>query len=104
TPGKLYEYFGARKPILASVVEGYTKQLILESEAAVCVAIDDVQAHEQALLSFLHQFDHKTLKRIPEIFSSKFDRLSLTGELARELESLMNYETNAFVKVGTLKT
>jgi glycosyltransferase involved in cell wall biosynthesis len=104
TPGKLYEYFGARKPILASVVDGYTKQLILESEASVCVPIDDVRAHEQALLDLLDQFDHKTLKKTPEIFATKFDRISLTGELARELESLMNYETNAFVKIGTLKT
>jgi glycosyltransferase involved in cell wall biosynthesis len=104
TPGKLYEYFGTRKPILASVVEGYTKQLILESEAAICVPIDDIGAHEQALLQLLDQFDRKTLRKIPEIFATKFDRVSLTGELARELESLMNYETHSFVKIGTIKT
>ncbi len=103
TPGKLYEYFGTRKPILASVVDGYTKQLIQESEAALCVPIHDVKAHEQALLSLFEQFELKTLKTIPEIFSSKFNRISLTGELAKSFESLMNYDVNAFVKLGTLK-
>ena len=103
TPGKLYEYFGARKPIMASTVDGYTKQLILESDAAVCVPIHDVKAHENALLSYFEQFEHKTLKRIPEIFASRFNRLSLTGELAKHFESLMNYDVNAFVKLGSVK-
>ena len=103
TPGKLYEYFGARKPILASTVDGYTKQLILESEAALCVPIHDVKAHEGALLSYFDQFEHKSLKKIPEVFSSKFNRVALTGELAKHFESLMNYDVNAFVKLGTVK-
>ncbi len=104
TPGKLYEYFGARKPILASVVDGYTKQLILETGASICAPIHNIQAHEQALLDLFTQFEHKTLKKIPEEFATRFDRLALTGELAKELESLMNYDTNAFVKIGTSKT
>jgi glycosyltransferase involved in cell wall biosynthesis len=104
TPGKLYEYFGARKPILASVVEGYTKQLIQESEAATCIPLDDVAAHEKAILGYFDQFEHKQLKKIPEIFATRFDRLALTGELAKHFESLMNYDTNAFVKVGTVNT
>ncbi len=103
TPGKLYEYFGARKTILASVVDGYTKQLIVESGAALCVPVHDLHAHEQALLELFQQFERKTLKSIPEEFASKFDRLALTGELAKELESLTNYDTHAFVKVGTDK-
>ena len=103
TPGKLYEYFGSRKPILASIVEGYTKQLIQESEAATCVPIHDVKAHEKALLDLFDQFEHKTLKKVPEIFSSRFNRVTLTGELAKNFESLMNYDVNAFVKIGTTR-
>jgi glycosyltransferase involved in cell wall biosynthesis len=104
TPGKLYEYFGARKPILASVADGYTKQLILESECAVCVPIHDLSAHEQALVNYFDQFERKSLKRIPELFASRFDRLALTGELAKQLESLMNYDGHAFIKIGTIKS
>ncbi|MGB2867506.1 MAG: glycosyltransferase family 4 protein [Bacteroidota bacterium] len=99
SPGKLYEYFGARKPIFASVVEGYTRQLILESEAALCVPLEDTAAHEQALLDLINQFDEKKLKRPSEGFASKFNRATLTGELAKQFESLMDYDKNAFVLV-----
>ena len=98
-PGKLYEYFGARKPVLASVVEGYTKMQILESEAAVCVPLLDVKAHEEALLGLLDRFEKKDLPRMSEEFSGRFDRMALTGELAKQFESLMDYDRNAFVRV-----
>jgi glycosyltransferase involved in cell wall biosynthesis len=97
TPGKLYEYFGARKPILASLVDGYTKQLIQECGAALCVSLKDTRAHEQALLEQFDRFEHKKLERLPNSFALKFDRLELTGELAKQFESLMNYDHADFV-------
>jgi glycosyltransferase involved in cell wall biosynthesis len=92
TPGKLYEYFGTCKPMIASVVEGYTKQLIQECGAAMCVPLKEVAAHEQAILEQFNRFEHKKLERIPNAFSSKFNRLVLTGELAKQFESLMDYD------------
>jgi glycosyltransferase involved in cell wall biosynthesis len=100
TPGKLYEYFGARKPILASIADGYTKQLIQETQASVCIPVHDLAAHEKALLEYFREFERKSLKRIPQVFAHKFDRLNLTGELARQFESLMNLDPKAFVKLG----
>ena len=100
TPGKLYEYFGARKPILASIVDGYTKQLIQETQASVCIPVHDLAAHEKALVEYFREFERKSLKHIPQEFAYKFDRLALTGELAKQFESLMNYDVNAFVKLG----
>jgi hypothetical protein len=99
TPGKLYEYFGTRKPIIASVVEGYTKQLILDCGAALCIPLKDIAAHEQVLLEQFHRFEHKKLDRIPSSFSSKFDRLVLTGELAKQFESLMDYDRGGIITV-----
>ncbi|MGH2568416.1 MAG: glycosyltransferase family 4 protein, partial [Bacteroidota bacterium] len=49
SPGKLYEYFGARKTILASAVDGYMKELVQDSSAGVMVPMNDIMAHEQAL-------------------------------------------------------
>lgn len=92
TPGKLYEYFGTRKPMIASVVEGYTKQLLLECGAAMCLPLKDVAAHEQAILEQFNRFEHKKLERVPNAFASKFNRLVLTGELAKLFESLMDYD------------
>jgi hypothetical protein len=97
TPGKLYEYFGTHKPMIASVVEGYTKQLIIESEAALCVPIKDVAAHEHAFLEQFMRFEQKKLDRVPDAFASKFDRLALTGDLAKQFESLMDYDRAGFV-------
>jgi len=101
SPGKLYEYFAIRKPILASVVDGYTKQLLGESGVAQCVPLSDIPAHEKALREFLRMFDRKQLPSPSNEFIKRFDRQSLTGELAKLLETLMDIDRNAFVKVGT---
>ncbi|MBM4160828.1 MAG: glycosyltransferase family 4 protein [Ignavibacteria bacterium] len=97
SPGKLYEYIGAQKPILGSVVDGWIKQLILETHAGVYVPLKDVQAHERALVTLFSQFERNQLKQIPRQFAQKFDRLALTGELARQFESLMDIDRNALV-------
>ena len=99
SPGKLYEYFGARKPILASVVEGYTKQLIQESGAAVCVPPTDVAAHQQALRDLFAKFEKKKLGKVPETFAERFNRVNLTGELVKHFESMMDIDRHAFVKM-----
>jgi glycosyltransferase involved in cell wall biosynthesis len=99
TPGKLYEYFGSRKPIIASVVDGYTKQVIKESGAAMCIPLKDVKAHEDAILEQFDRFEHKKLERVAESFAGKFNRLTLTSELAKQFELLMDYDRAGFVKV-----
>lgn len=97
TPGKLYEYFGTKKPILASIVDGYTKQLVLESGAAMCVPLKDLEAHAQAFLEQFNRFEHKKMEHIQNAFAARFNRLTLTGELAKQFESLMDYDRAGFV-------
>jgi len=97
TPGKLYEYFGARRPILASVVDGYTRQLIQESGASVCLPLKDQEAHRAAILDLFSRFEQQRLPQPHEGFAERFDRLRLTGELAKQFELLMDYERNALV-------
>ncbi|MBN1397675.1 MAG: glycosyltransferase, partial [Bacteroidetes bacterium] len=99
TPGKLYEYFGTGKPIIASLVEGYTKQLIRESNAAMCVPLKDIAAHELAIIEQFERFERQELEKIPGSFSSKFNRLELTGELAKQFESLMDYDRAGIITV-----
>jgi glycosyltransferase involved in cell wall biosynthesis len=99
TPGKLYEYFGTRRPMIASLVEGYTKQLIRDCKAAICVPLKDVTAHEVAILEQFNRFEHKKLERIPNTFSLKFNRLALAGELAKQFESLMDYDRAGIITV-----
>jgi len=99
SPGKLYEYFAAGAPIMASVVEGYTKQQILESQAAFCVPLLDVAAHETTLLHLLKLHDAGTLPRVSSEFAERFERLKLTGELARQLESMMDFDRGEIIRV-----
>jgi glycosyltransferase involved in cell wall biosynthesis len=99
TAGKLYEYIGARKPVIASVVEGYTKQLIAESKAAICLAPKDLAGHEQAIVELFKKYEQKKLPSMPEEFAARFNRVLLTRELAKQFESLMDYERAGFVKV-----
>ena len=99
TPGKLYEYFGSRKPLIASVIDGYTKQVIKESGAAICVPLKDVTAHENAILEQFKRFEQKKLEHVQESFAVKFNRLTLTAELAKQFELLMDYDRAGFVKV-----
>ena len=99
SPGKLYEYFGARKPILGSIEDGYMKQLILESGAGRCVPLKDLGAHEQALRDLFAEYEKNKLKQVPEEFANRFNRQVLSGELARQFETLMDIDKNAFVKL-----
>ena len=99
TPGKLYEYFGSRKPLIASLVDGYTKQIVKESGAAICVSLKDVAAHELAILEQFKRFELKKLERVQESFAAKFNRSTLTAELAKQFELLMDYDRAGFVKV-----
>lgn len=99
SPGKLYEYLGARKPVLASVPEGYLRQLIHEARAGVCVNPKDVKEHEEVLVELLKQFDQKKLPRPAEAVVEKFNRLALTGTLAKLLETLMDIDRNAFTRL-----
>jgi glycosyltransferase involved in cell wall biosynthesis len=99
SPGKLYEYFGARKPILGSLNEGSMKQLILESGSGLCVPLKDLRAHEEAIRELFTKFEKNQLQPVPEEFSERYNRQVLTGELARHFESLMDIDKNAFMKV-----
>ena len=74
-------------------------QLLHDCSAALCVPLKDVAAHEQAILEQFNRFEHKKLERMPNAFSSKFNRLVLTGELAKQFESLMDYDRAGIITV-----
>ncbi|MCI0706368.1 MAG: glycosyltransferase family 4 protein [Ignavibacteriae bacterium] len=99
SPGKLYEYFGSQKPILASLVDGYMKEVVEASQASVSVPLDDAAAHAKALSDFYQQYERKKLKQVPKEYADRFNRVELTGELAKMFESLMDYERHAITKL-----
>ncbi|MBS4027405.1 MAG: glycosyltransferase family 4 protein [Ignavibacteriales bacterium] len=83
SPGKVYEYLGARKPILANVPDGYLKQMIEDSGAGFIVAPNDIEGMSNTLFRLHQQFETSILPLPSEEYIMKFDRTRLTGELSR---------------------
>lgn len=85
SPGKLYEYFGAKKPVLICAPEGYMKSLALESEAAIGVGPRDVDGIYRALNTFYDLWKTDSLPAPSDSFLERFDRYALTQALGYQL-------------------
>ncbi|MBM2839698.1 MAG: glycosyl transferase group 1 [Bacteroidetes bacterium] len=87
SPGKTYEYIGARKPILGCVPDGFLKSTILEA-GGKAVAPDDVEGIKRAIGEYYDLFEKKALKGPSADVVEKYNRVALTGNLAKIFESL----------------
>jgi glycosyltransferase involved in cell wall biosynthesis len=88
TPGKVYEYIGARKAILGCVPEGYMRSTIQEANGKV-VNPDDVQGIKKALSEFYDLFERHLLPVPPDEVVQKHNRSALTRSLVKVFESLI---------------
>jgi hypothetical protein len=88
SPGKTYEYIGARKPILGCVPDGFLKSTILEAGGTV-VPPTDVQGIKQALAHFYGLFTKHALLPPEADVVEKYDRRMLTRSLVKVFESLV---------------
>lgn len=61
-PGKIGEYFGAQKPILATVMEGPCAELIRRTQTGTVVSPRDISAIENAIYDFYIKFKNNKLK------------------------------------------
>ncbi len=87
SPGKVYEYIGAGKPILGCVPDGFMRSTILEAGGTV-VDPDDVAGIKAAILGYVQQFERKELKGPSPDVVEKYNRVSLTGSLAKVFNEL----------------
>ena len=84
--GKLFEYIGSGKPILALAPDGDASDLITSEKIGTVISPKDVDAIRDYLLSLITKpinLDRK--KTVLE----KFDRKNLTGELAEIFDNLI---------------
>jgi glycosyltransferase involved in cell wall biosynthesis len=88
SPGKTYEYIGARKPILGCVPQGFLKHTIQEA-GGTTVAPNDVIGVKKAIASYFEQFERHALKGPKPEIAEKYNRVHLTGSLVKVFESLM---------------
>lgn len=87
SPGKLYEYFAAAKPILACVPEGVMRRTTLESKCAIAVDPKDTESIENAIASYYKLWKTNSLPRPSQAFIQQFNRRDLTSNLAIELSN-----------------
>jgi glycosyltransferase involved in cell wall biosynthesis len=83
SPGKFYEYLGARKPILACVPDGFIRQSLREAEGGTIVEPTDVDGIAAALVTYHKQYTTNTLPSPKEEIVTKYDRVQLTNELSK---------------------
>ncbi|MEK7249086.1 MAG: glycosyltransferase family 4 protein [Bacteroidota bacterium] len=88
SPGKTYEYIGARKPILGCVPDGFLKQTILEAGGKV-TAPNDVVGIKRAIEEFYRQHEEGKLQGPSVEVAEKYNRVKLTGQLVKVFESLL---------------
>ena len=86
--GKLFEYFGSRKPILALVPDGEARKALTEYGAGYVVHPDDVDGTVREFNRLFDDWERGTIREPREDFVARFDRRELAGELARLFDNL----------------
>jgi glycosyltransferase involved in cell wall biosynthesis len=88
-PGKLYEYFGARRPVLAIAPAGEAAQLVRDLNRGVVVAQDEERALSAALAELYRDFENGSLERRFDLSPRpEFSREVLAGRLASLLDDI----------------
>jgi glycosyltransferase involved in cell wall biosynthesis len=88
--GKVYEYLGARRPILALAPEGDASKLIRELDAGKIVPPDNPRAVETVMLEWMELWiNGKPIPCASEASIRRFERKVLTGEMVALFEETM---------------
>lgn len=90
TPGKLWEYFGSKKPIIATIPDGSMKQLSNQYKASISTNPKDVEEISLAIEKLYELWKKNLLPKPDDAFVNQFDRKLLTGNLAKQLSSAIN--------------
>lgn len=87
--GKLFEYFGSRKPILGLVPKGAARDALNSYKASKIVDPDDIKGISSAIIEYFDEWKSGQLPSPNEEFVVKHQRDLLSGELARVFSSTL---------------
>ncbi|MDZ4711906.1 MAG: glycosyltransferase [bacterium] len=90
-PGKIGEYIGSRKNIIACIPEGVTKKM-LEKYNAVKFVEEDSEELMNAFYEYYKMYKNNTLPPANEEVVELYDRKNLTYELSKEFNLLVDIE------------
>ncbi len=85
-PGKVYEYIGAKKPILACVPEGAAKMAIEESGAGFICGPDNIDEIKNTILKVYDHYINNTLPIPSDEIVQKYRRDNLTELLTKQFQ------------------
>jgi glycosyltransferase involved in cell wall biosynthesis len=88
SPGKVYEYIGAGKPILACAPDGFIKSAVLEA-GGIVTAPDDVPAIKEAIVNLFNRWERHELTGPDQEVIDRYDRVILTRSLVKIFEALL---------------
>jgi glycosyltransferase involved in cell wall biosynthesis len=83
SPGKLFEYFGARKPIIASLPEGVARNASNEYGATFNTAPDNIDEIKNAIISVHNLYISNSLPNHNEDFVAKLNRKVQAEQLVK---------------------
>ncbi len=89
--GKLYEYFGAGKPILACLPEGVARRSLAMYGAVTLTEPDDVKAIADAILNYYDLFKSGKMPVPNKEMIGMYNRKKLAGKLAREFNAISKH-------------
>lgn len=89
---KLYEYFGTRKPILASVPDGAARQALVEYGASFITNPDYISDIKDAIVEIYNLYVSNNLPKPNEEFVASLDRSKLTGQLTNAFQFYLRAE------------
>lgn len=87
SPGKIFEYIGAKKKILGCVPEGMMRSTI-EEAGGICVGPRDVPKIAEAIIRLHEQYERRQLRGPKQDIVDKYNRITLAGEVAKTLSAL----------------
>ena len=91
-PGKVGEYIGSRKNIIACIPEGVTKKLLEKYNAIKFVNEENPDLISKAIYEYYKLWESNSMPVANEDMIKLYDRNALTSELAKEFNYLLDVE------------
>ena len=88
-PGKVYEYIGAKKPIIACVPDGAAKLAVQDYPAAYICEPQDVNDIKKTILKVYDDYKAGNFASVDDEFLTNFRRDFLTEKLTKEFQFLV---------------
>jgi glycosyltransferase involved in cell wall biosynthesis len=88
-PGKVYEYIGSRKPIIACVPEGAAKIAAADYKASFITEPDNIDQIKNTIIEVYNLYKEGKLPSPDEKYVESFRRDLLTEQLAKQMNKVL---------------